>query len=247
MSIRRALADLLGKALGVTIVRKGRLGLLFEAEHLARVFQAFAIDCVFDVGANAGQYARRIRRLGFAGQIISFEPIPELAAALRPLAARDGRWRVEELALSDADGEAEFNVMAVSQFSSLRAPSQAETTDFAASNRVERTVRVRTARLDGLIDSLRAETGFSRPFLKMDTQGADVAVATGAGARLADFVGLQSELAIKRLYEGQPDYRAAIDLYEAAGFELSALLPNTFGHFPLLMETDCVMVNRRFL
>ncbi len=40
----------------------------------------------------------------------------------------------------------------------------------------------------------------------MDTQGNDLAVARGAGDRLSRFVGLQSELAIKKIYERQPDF-----------------------------------------
>jgi hypothetical protein len=41
------------------------------------------------------------------------------------------------------------------------------------------------------------------------------------------------------------DYRVALDFYQAAGFELSAFVPNNFGHFPELVEMDCIMFNRR--
>ncbi|HXW74131.1 MAG TPA: hypothetical protein VEK10_04895, partial [Steroidobacteraceae bacterium] len=127
----------------------------------------FDIDCVFDVGANAGQYARMLRqRVGYRGQIVSYEPIPERAATLRAAAAHD---------------------------------------------------------------------------LKLDTQGHDLSVATGAGERLRDFVGLQSELAIQRLYDGAPSFEEALEFYRSRGFELSALVPNNLGHFPRLLEIDCIM------
>jgi hypothetical protein len=38
------------------------------------------------------------------------------------------------------------------------------------------------------------------------------------------------------------DFRSAITLYEECGFHLSAFVPNNVGHFPQLIETDCIMV-----
>jgi hypothetical protein len=138
-----------------------------------------------------------------------------------------------------------FNVMASSEFSSLRRPDNSQTPLFGTMNAVVETLVLTTMRLDSLYDSYQAKLGFRRPFLKMDTQGNDVAVARGAGDRLAEFVGLQSELSIKQLYEGQCGYREAIDFYEASGFVLSSFVPSTPGHFPDLIETDCIMYNAK--
>ncbi len=72
----------------------------FEASHLARLFARFDVDCVFDVGANSGQYADRLRsKVGFHGVIVSFEPVPALASRLREKAERDPQWLIEECAL----------------------------------------------------------------------------------------------------------------------------------------------------
>jgi hypothetical protein len=75
----------------------------------------------------------------------------------------------------------------------------------------------------------------------MDTQGHDLAVAVSAGEELKTFVGLQSELAIVRLYASAPTYREALDYYASHGFTLSAFVPNNFGFFPRLLEMDCIM------
>lgn len=56
------------------------------------------------------------------------------------------------------------------------------------------------------------------------------------------FVGLQSELAIRKLYASSTDYREALSYYESLGFSLSAFVPNNAGHFPLMIETDCIMI-----
>ncbi len=243
-SIKRRIANALSRALDVSIVRKGRVAPLFEVEHLKRFFHEFAVDCVFDVGANAGQYAEGLRELGYAGAIVSFEPIPALAALLREKSRLDDRWFVEDVALDDAVRSVTFNVMESSQFSSLKAPSQDETDRLSDHNVVAQRLELTTALLSSYFARYKTNLAFQRPFLKMDTQGNDLAVARGAGRHLAEFVGLQSELAVKRIYAASDDYRTALDFYQTAGFELSAFVPNNDGHFPVLIEMDCIMFNR---
>jgi hypothetical protein len=83
------------RAFGVQVIPYGHAALVFEREHLRRFLSHFKVDCVFDVGANAGQYAQMLReRAGFEGTIISYEPIPEFAAQLRMAAKSDPAWFV---------------------------------------------------------------------------------------------------------------------------------------------------------
>ncbi len=230
------------RVFGVQVIPYGHAAFVFEREHLRHFLAHFKVDCVFDVGANAGQYAQMLRqRAGYEGTIISYEPIPELAALLRTAAKSDPAWFIEELALGDAASTALFNVYASDQFSSLHPLSAAGAEQFPADSQLERRVEVRTATLAGEIAKYRAKLGFRRPFLKMDTQGHDLAVAVGAGEELKTFVGLQSELAIVQLYAGSPTYREALDYYASHGFTLSAFVPNNYGYFPRLLEMDCIM------
>ena len=62
-----------------------------------------------------------------------------------------------------------------------------------------------------------------------------------------EFVGLQSELSMRRIYQDSVDFRRAITFYQELGFELSALVPNNSGCFPLLVEMDCIMVRADLL
>jgi hypothetical protein len=140
-----------------------------------------------------------------------------------------------------------FHVMANTQFSSLRTPDHSQTRLFEQMNAVTETLSIKTERLESLYDKYQAQLGFAKPFLKMDTQGNDLAVARGAGERLSDFVGLQSEIAFARLYTDQCGYREALDFYSSAGFILSSLVPNNAGHFPNLIEMDCIMYNETLL
>ena len=243
--IKRLIANVLGKALDVSIVPHASIGLLFEREHLKRFLSEFHIDCVFDVGANEGQYGQMIRELGFRGPIISFEPIPTMANTLKKKVKHDPQWFVEEVALDSEIRDTSFNVMRSSQFSSLSMPSHADTDLFREENAVAYTVELRTQLLSTFISQYELQLGFKRPFLKMDTQGNDLAVAQGAGDCLSRFIGLQSELAIKKIYDAAGDYRSLIEYYTGRGFELSALVPNNRGHFPTLIEIDCIMFNTK--
>lgn len=234
--------------LSFRLVRAGRVGLLFEEIHLRKFFKEYKVDCVFDVGANSGQYATMLRqRVGYTGYIISFEPIPAAANTLRKKAKRDPKWFVEEVALDKITGTAIFNIMKSDQFSSLHAPSENEVNLFKNQNEIKSQISVKTMTLKEAFKKHKNELHFSCPFLKMDTQGHDLDVARGAEEILKSFVGLQSELSIKRIYENSPDYTEVISYYQSQDFELSAFVPNNAGHFPKLIEIDCIMYNKNII
>jgi hypothetical protein len=135
--------------------------------------------------------------------------------------------------------------MTANEMSSLHQPQIIKTKLFETSTAILRKTDVKVSTLEIELSKWRQELGFSRPFLKMDTQGHDVQVALGAGDKLREFVGLQSELAIRRLYANSPSYIEAIQFYEDMGFTLSAFVPNNAGtwtySFPYLIEMDCIM------
>ena len=239
---RRELGD---RALALRLAIAGRIHQYPEIQALKRFLSAFAVDCLFDVGANRGQYAMMVRKdAGYKGLILSFEPNPDVFAQLHKAAASDRQWHVFNMALSDFDGTASFNIMAADQFSSLKKPSGQQDAIFADRNKVTKTVEMQCRRLDTLLPELVAQHGFARPFLKMDTQGHDLSVCEGAGAVLTDMLGVQTELGVRPIYEGGTGYRAMIDWLDARGFVPSAFFANNKGHFPRLVEMDGIFVNR---
>ena len=239
--------NIIEKILGVRIVKKGKVALIFEEVHLQRFFEHYRVDCVFDVGANNGQYATMLRKnIGYKGPIISYEPIPAAATLLRSKSNADPQWYIEQLALDASVGKASFNIMRGAQFSSLHMPSESEVDLFQDKNSVVEKISVETSTLRDMLEKYRKLIKFKRPFLKMDTQGNDLEIARSAGNDLASFIGLQSELSVKKLYEDTTDYKKVIDYYTSQGFELSAFVPNNEGHFPRLIEIDCIMYNKNF-
>ena len=246
-STLRQLAARFTQVTGLSISRPGQGWELIEPEVLTRFLRAFRVDCVFDVGANVGQYAKRLRQIGYLGLIISFEPNPSAFQQLEDAARSDRRWIVNQTALDSEVRNVTFNVMRSDQFSSLHMPDHSTTTAFQQMNAIEAKVPITTTTLDVAFADLRAQFNFSRPFLKMDTQGHDSHVVAGGAKCLSNFVGLQSELSLTPLYQDSLGFAETLNLYRSKGFKLSALVPNNAGHFPDLHEIDCIMYNPAFL
>ena len=236
------MVDLAGKCADLLLTDSSFAG-LGEIRHLRKTLRHLKIDCVLDVGANIGQYATMLRnRVGYTGLIVSFEPNPAAFSKLQEKAHGDPNWITMNLALSSSDGTAKFNVMAEDQFSSLKLPSTTEYADLADANAVRQSIDVKCARLDTIFDDIRLQHPFSSPFLKLDTQGNDLEVFSGAAGINQQIMGVQSELSFKRLYADSPTFGESLKVYADAGFQLSALVPNNAGHFPFLLEMDCIMV-----
>ena len=89
-------------------------------EDRQRLLREHHIELVLDVGANAGQYATRLRDDGYRGQLISFEPTSDAFALLQDAAADDPQWQTRQLALGDKpDRAAAINLSANSYSSSF--------------------------------------------------------------------------------------------------------------------------------
>ncbi|HEX6377043.1 MAG TPA: FkbM family methyltransferase [Allosphingosinicella sp.] len=210
---------------------------------LRRFLQRLEVDCVLDVGANVGQYAEKLRLIGYEGLIVSFEPDPAPYRELAKKADSDPKWHALDIALGRAAGEENFNIMARSDFNSFRTPTSDDTHSFDAMNVIVDTVTVQVSTVTEVLAELQRAHGFRHPYLKMDTQGSDLEVFEGAAGALDRIVGIQSEVAVKRIYEGMPDWREAVARYERSGFELAGLFSVTPWEDELV-ELDCFLVNK---
>src|ERR671932_2579050 len=89
-------------------------------KHLAQVLDALEVDTVIDVGANYGQYRGLLRQIGYAGRIVSFEPVARPFQHCAGLAAaEDPAWEVHRLALGRRDQRRRIKVGSSEDFSSF--------------------------------------------------------------------------------------------------------------------------------
>jgi FkbM family methyltransferase len=183
-----------------------------EFTMLKRLLATLDIDCVLDVGANDGGFARNLRAIGYRGRIISFEPVPEVFARLRRAFEHDHAWSGQRLALGKETGTLRLRIppqmTVLSSFLDLKESLAVRIED------------VQVRRLDELLPALLPHAAMSRIFLKMDTQGYDLNVFHGATGCLSAIRGLVSEISVSPLYDSQPHYLDALATYEKAGFDL---------------------------
>ena len=184
------------------------------------LFDRYGIGLVLDVGANVGQYALSLRRDGYAGRILSFEPLSAAYAGLRRAAGRDGAWQAVRCALGDRDGTAILNVAGNSVSSSVLAMLPAHLRSAPESAYVG-TEEVPLRRLDAVL----AEQGRAgeRAFLKVDAQGSERAVLEGASGCLDAILGVQLEMPLTPLYQGEASMPALVEYMAERGFALMSL------------------------
>lgn len=194
-----------------------------EAARLGRLFIHYGVDLVLDVGANSGQFAEYLRYVGYEGRIVCFEPLSEPYAKLHELAKNDtGIVCAPRMALGDYDGEIIINMAANSESSSVlkvieQHAKREPQTRFVGCEKVP------VYRLDTVVpDYIR---DYVKPFLKIDVQGYESQVLDGSTELLSKLVGLQLEISLVPLYEGELPYRLLIDQIERAGFLLHDLNP----------------------
>jgi len=217
------------------------LGNFFSGEHAAWMLRELGITCVLDVGANQGQYAKAIRAAGYTGRIVSFEPLPALVAALEAAAVDDPDWHVVGVALGERDEETEINAVPGTMSSLLPASDFGKGWAEVLGRSVPQQVSVR--RLDGLFDEAVAGLDEPKVYLKMDTQGYDVDTFRGAGDRIHDIVGMQSEVSCVPIYENMPTMLEQFALYQDEGFALTGMFPVTIDRTSLrVIEFDAVFV-----
>jgi FkbM family methyltransferase len=202
------------------------------------------VDLIFDVGANAGQFAKELRRqVGFAGRIVSFEPMEAAHERLSAEARKDPLWDVApRAAIGAQEGTVTINV-AGNSFSSSILPMLETHVRAAPGSRYTDAETVRLATLDALTSGYFGQKSIA--FLKVDTQGYESEVLKGAPQTLARVIGVQLELSLIPLYTGQLLMPELLEFMQDTGFDLWAITPAfTDPQSGRLLQVDAAFFRR---
>ena len=152
------------------------------------------IDLVIDVGANEGQYASSVRRSGYDGRIISFEPLLEPYNKLVNHFAADSGFTGVRSAIGDHEGEVTIHHSGNSVYSSVL-PMLDDTVALAGAG--AQYVADETVPLTTLDLALAGRTE-SAQWLKVDVQGLEREVLNGATSTLDRARAVEIELSPRR-------------------------------------------------
>ncbi len=201
------------------------------SEELRRIklFQHYQIDLVFDVGANVGQYAKGIMDAGYTNRIVSFEPLSDAYNQLKESSKRYSSWTIaQRCAIGAKKEEIEINISANSVSSTLLNMLDTHL-DSAPESKIIGKEKVDVWPLDEIAkEYLKPENNV---FLKIDVQGFEQEVFKGAQQLIDRAKGVEMEISLVALYEGQKWLLPQVLEYMAEkGFQLRSIMPAFTDH-----------------
>jgi FkbM family methyltransferase len=207
-----------------------------------RIMQYCGIDTVLDVGANDGQYVLKMRKFGFKGRMVSYEPLKQAFDDLQKTLHADKNWQGYNYALGSEDTISEINIAGNSYSSSLlnMLPTHEKS---APTSRYIGKQQITVKKLDSIFSEHC--NGATHVMLKIDTQGYEKFVLDGALQVLPNIDMVQMEMSLVPLYENEMLYMDLIAFMKEKGFELY-LFENGFSdkHTGRLLQVDGVFVNK---
>jgi FkbM family methyltransferase len=207
--------------------------------QLVAVLDRAAIDLVFDIGAHKGEYASILRREGYAGRIVSFEPQTIAHAALQQAAAGDPTWTVApRIAIGGRTGETRINISAETDMSSIL-PLDPKAKQYTPSSEMVAEEAVGLTTLADVYEHYA--TPGDTVFVKVDTQGYEPQVIEGAAAVMGRIKGWQVELSLELIYAGETDWRTVADSLLGQGYTARLVMPGYFSrHIGKMLQFDMV-------
>jgi FkbM family methyltransferase len=215
-----------GKPKGAFVARLGQqIRSLFDKKY-RRAFRnlrhlpGLEYRCVIDGGANRGSFTDAFLRLHRPERLVLVEAIPDLAEKLRARYAGRSGISVVSAALSDKNGEAQFEINRSEASSSLLPIDSRNTAWFSRDLTVARTVQVPTMTLPALMEEQGMQTV---DLLKLDLQGAERFVLNGGETVLDRVRVIYTEVFFEQLYTGAWLFWEMNEFLAGRGFKLCGL------------------------
>lgn len=184
-----------------------------EGGRLAKHLKNAKITTVFDVGANIGQYAQMLRRFGYKGKIISFEPLEKEKNLLDIEMTDDYNFESLNYALGNKNKTLKINVAQNSVSSSiLKTHERHLNYDKKTISKEKKKIKMR--KLNYFAHKIKKNT----TMLKLDTQGFEYEALSSAKNIIKDFKLIQLELSFQEMYYKEKNWLKTLDFLQNKGF-----------------------------
>jgi len=199
------------------------------------------INLLLDVGAHNGLYGKALRKDGYGGRIVSFEPLEKPYRELAKQVKSDPLWECENIALGDAVGEVAINVSGHLTSSSILSITDAHIDAYPSSETIDTEI-IKVSTLDTIRERYVRDS--DKIFMKVDVQGYEKHVLNGASQTSKDIRILELELSLTEMYESGPTMIEMLDVLKSMGFVLVAINPvfsdPVSGY---LLQADGIFIN----
>lgn len=213
--------------------------------NLQKILKHFKINVVIDVGAYTGTYALSLRRFGYLGKIISFEPISNSHEKLLDVSRNDSNWIVhKKIALGEKKSLKYMYISKKADSSSFFKISK-EHIKLEPDSKVIKKEKVFIDRLDNIINVYK-NYNLSNSLLKIDTQGYEYEILKGSKKFLNKIKLVQIELSLIELYKGQKNLDKTIELLKKKKFKIWSIIPGFKNkNNGRLMQYDIIMFREK--
>lgn len=194
--------------------------------RLVTLLKDHSINYVIDVGANEGQYARKLREGGYKGRILSIEPT---RAAFQKLKARtqfEADWNCLQAAVGEGEGKILINIARNSQSSSILEMMPLHKVSAPGSDYVAQE-EVNLTSIDNMLSL--SDVASKVVFLKIDAQGYENMILRGAIHTMPSIRGIELEMSLVLLYDGELLFPELNEKLRTFGFTLMSLEPVLFS------------------
>ena len=211
-----------------------------ESACVVKMLHQHKIDLVIDIGANRGQYAQLLRRYGYQGRIISFEPLQDAWDYLQKISSNDSKWEIfPRCAIGASNSFTTINVSGNSVSSSILDMLD-QHAKAAPESVYVREEAIQVITLDEALEKISVAT--EKMFIKIDTQGYEEKVLDGARVSASLATGIQIELSLIPLYSGQALFQELTERLIQDEFEIWSIFPGfTDGINGRMLQCDAVL------
>jgi FkbM family methyltransferase len=170
-------------------------------KSIARNLEDLQITGVIDVGANVGQFGLDVRRHGFEGLIVSYEPVQETFGYLSQTIKQHQPWKAFQFGLGALESERTINISgnaglssSILEMRSLHLENFPDSATVAKQN-------ISISTIDKQLEILGLQP--QEIMLKLDVQGFESEVLKGASQSLSKIPLCYLEVSITPLYDGE--------------------------------------------
>lgn len=205
-------------------------------KSLHRKLDMFQIKNIIDVGANVGQFGIDIRRYGFDGQIISYEPVQETFKTLSRTAQKYQPWKVFQLGLGADESEKTINVSGNAGLSSsILKMGTMHLNNFPDSATIS-SEKITITTIDQQLKFLGIPP--QEVMLKLDVQGYESEVLKGASKSLPKIPLCYLEVSLSPLYEDEITFLPILMELSCYGHEVIDIFRGTKTKVGQLLQID---------